>query len=89
MKANKRNGWVLTEKMTYADVMLFQFVRGYKGSQKTHFEENENIPSIKAHFEKMLTVPRVKAFMNSDRRTKMEEGNPLGEGGVTGTDTFM
>ena len=76
VKANESNGWVLTDKMTYADIMLFQFMRGYKTSQKAHWDENGDIPSIKAHFAKMMTVPAVKTFMESDRRTKMEEGNP-------------
>ena len=75
--------------MTYADVMLFQFVRGYKTSQKTHYEENATIPQVKAHFAKMMTVPAVAAFMASDRRTKMEEGNPFAEEPMVGTDTFM
>ena len=90
LKANKKSSeWVVSEKMTYADVMLYQFVRGYRSSQKAHYEENADIPLIKAHTSRMEAVPSVKAFMESDRRTKMEEGTPLAEEPDVGTNSFM
>ena len=64
-------------------------MRGYRSSQKAHYGENANIPLIKAHTARMEAVPAVKAFMESDRRTKMEEGNPFAEEPDVGTDSFM
>ena len=38
LKANKKSTeWVVSDKMTYADVVLYQFIRGYRSSQKDHY----------------------------------------------------
>ena len=90
LKANdKSEEWVVSDKMTYADVVLFQFIRGYRSSAKEHWESNNDIPLIKAHTARMEALPAVKAFLESDRCTKMEEGWPYAEAPNIATEGFM
>ena len=85
----KSNEWVVTDKITYADVMLYQLVRGYRSSAKEHFEANGDIPLVKAHAARMEALPTVKAFLESNRCTKMESGYACAKKPDIGVDSFM
>ena len=85
------SGWVVGAKMTFADVVLFNFIRGYRSSQPKHYADNAAIPLMKAHTAKMDALPRVKAFLASDRCTAMEAetSSPLAEKPHVQVNSFM
>ena len=85
------SGWVVGAKMTFADVVLFNFIRGYRSSQPKHYADNAAIPLMKAHTAKMDALPRVKAFLASDRCTAMEAetSTPLAEKPHVQVNSFM
>ena len=85
------SGFAVGDKLTYADIILFQFVRGYRSSMKAHFASNESIPLLKEHTARIEADERVAAFLVSDKCTKMEQGEPLAppDSGRVQTNSFM
>ena len=53
--------------MTYADVVVFNLIRGYRSSEKDHYTANESIPLLKAHAAKMEEEPKIKDYLASSR----------------------
>ena len=85
------SGWVVGGALSFADVVLYQFIRGYRTSQPAHYAANATVPRIKAHMAKMDALPAVKAFIASDRCTKMEAptSSPLAEKPNVQVNSFM
>ena len=85
------SGWAVGGALSFADVVLYNFARGYRSSQPAHWAANAAIPLLKAHAAKMDALPRVAAFLASDRCTKMEAptSSPLAEKPNVQVNSFM
>ena len=84
-------GFYVGDAMTIADIVVYNFIRGYRSSQREHFKTNDTIPSIKAFMDRMDTDEKIKSFLDSDRCTKMEDPNntPLSKSPLVQVNSFM
>lgn len=70
---NGGKGFLFGNSMTFADVTLFQLIRGFRSSRPKEFKAADYMPLIKAHTQRMESDQRIKDFLASDKSTKMED----------------
>ena len=58
---------MIGDKLSFCDVAILCFLRGYKGSATEHYESNTTIPLLKAFDLRIREEPKIKAFLASDR----------------------
>ena len=88
---NQGKGFYIGDTMTIADLVVYNFMRGYRSSAKDHFNSNINIPTIKEFIQRMDSNEKIAAFLKSDRCTKMEDPNntPLSKAPLVQVNSFM
>jgi len=59
--------YMVSKKMTFADIAILCLLRGYKGSQPDHYHFNESIPLLKALEKRLNEDERIMAFLESER----------------------
>ena len=84
-------GYFVDDKMTIADLVVYNFMRGYRSSQKDHYAQNQSIPTIKQFVNRMDKDEKIDAFLKSDKCTKMEnpENTPLSKAPLVQVNSFM
>ena len=84
-------GFFIGDTLTFVDLVVFNFVRGWRTSRPAHFESCADAPLLKAHAERIAVLPRVAAFLKSDRCTKMESetASPVAEAPAVQVNSFM
>lgn len=90
-KNNNGASYYFGDKLSIADVVVYQFIRGYRSSQKEAFEKDESIPCIKKLVALMETRDDIGQFLASDRCTAMESesASPLAEAPNVQVNSFM
>ena len=84
-------GYFVGETMTIADIVVYNFMRGYRSSQQEHFANNSGIAAVKAFVQRMDEHEGIKAFWESDQCTKMEnpDNTPLSKPPLVQVNSFM
>ena len=84
-------GFYVGDSMTIADIVVYNFIRGYRSSQREHFKNNGDIPAVKAFMDRMDADEKIKEFLDSDRCTKMEnpDNTPLSKPPLVQVNSFM
>mmetsp|Transcript_11339 Transcript_11339/g.18975 ORF Transcript_11339/g.18975 Transcript_11339/m.18975 type:complete len:250 (-) Transcript_11339:152-901(-) len=91
LKANNDGtGFFIGSSLTTADLWVFQMLRGYRSSEKEHFNNNKDIDLLKAWLKRMEAEDKIAAFLKSDKSTKMEAetSGPVAEAPNVITNSF-
>ena len=57
--------FMVSKKMTFADVAILCLLRGYKASEPDHYAFNDTIPLLKALEKRLREDPRIEEYLNS------------------------
>eukprot|EP00656_Telonema_subtile_P021350 TRINITY_DN2237_c0_g1_i3.p2 TRINITY_DN2237_c0_g1~~TRINITY_DN2237_c0_g1_i3.p2 ORF type:complete len:158 (+),score=41.85 TRINITY_DN2237_c0_g1_i3:497-970(+) len=84
-------GVLIGESLSFADIAVFSFLRGWRSSAAVHWNEFNDAPLLKAFAARMAAEPRVRAFLDSEACTKMEDprNTPLAEPPLVQVNSFM
>lgn len=90
---DKKSGFFVGESMTFADIAVFQLIRGWRSSQPENWKtkSKELYPLLASFAEKMESDKRISAFLNSSQSTKMEDprNTPLAKEPLVQVNSFM
>ncbi|KAF8543646.1 glutathione S-transferase [Trichophaea hybrida] len=68
-------GWLVGDKLTYADLFVFHVVDGIKYSFPKAAERTlKKLEKLQEHYERVKSRPRIKAYLESERRQKYSMG---------------
>ena len=85
-------GYYIGASMTFADIAVYQLVRGWRSSQPIHWEASKaSHPLLVGFASRMDSEARVAAFLASDKSTQMEDprNSPLAKEPLVQVNSFM